>query len=175
MPQIESRQERVGGLATRWHAGRTQPAALAILRITIGWHLLYEGVAKILNPYWSAAAYLSDSQWILSGLFLRLAADPTVLSVVDLLNKWGLTFIGLGLMLGLLTRAATVSGIVLLSLYYLSSPPFVGYEYTIPSGGNTLIVNQVLVEMIALVVTLLFPTGRIIGLDRLIYGTDGSV
>ena len=30
---------------------------LVTLRFLIGWHFLYEGISKLLNPYWSSAAY----------------------------------------------------------------------------------------------------------------------
>ena len=35
-----------------------QTAILVVLRVFIGWHFLYEGLVKLLNPYWSAAGYL---------------------------------------------------------------------------------------------------------------------
>ena len=147
----------------------TQLTALVVLRILIGWHFLYEGIVKLINPYWSSAGYLSESKWILSGLFSDIAASPAWLSIVDFLNIWGLIAIGLGLMLGCLTRVATVSGIVLLFLYYICNPPFIGYKYTSPSEGSYLTVNKNLIEMVALWVVFLFPTGKIIGLDRFLF------
>ena len=72
-------------------------------------------------------------------------------------------------MLGLFTRTATILAIVLLALYYIAAPPWVGFEYSIPQEGAYVIVNKNLVELFALFVTLLFPTGRLIGLDRLIW------
>ena len=47
---------------------KSQTVFLVLLRIFIGWHLLYEGVAKILIPEWSSEAYLLNSRWIFSGL-----------------------------------------------------------------------------------------------------------
>ena len=35
---------------------------LVTLRVLIGWHFLYEGISKVINPYWSSAAYLLDSK-----------------------------------------------------------------------------------------------------------------
>ena len=32
---------------------------LVFLRVIVGWHILYEGVAKLINPYWSSAAFPS--------------------------------------------------------------------------------------------------------------------
>jgi thiosulfate dehydrogenase [quinone] large subunit len=147
--------------------GRCQLTALVTLRMLIGWHLFYEGLAKVTNEYWTSAGYLSESKFIFSDLFLTIAANPTSLLIVDLVNKWGLVVIGLALLLGCFTRVATVAGIVLLALYYIAAPPFVGYVYSMPTEGSYLIVNKVLIELAALVVLLAFPTGRIIGLDRL--------
>ncbi len=143
-----------------------QTTALVVLRMLVGWHFLYEGLAKLLNPYWTSAGYLAGSQWWFKGLFLDIAANPTAVTVVDYLNVWGLTLIGLGLLLGLFTRAATVAGIVLLALYYIAAPPFGGYVYDMPTEGSYLIVNKILIELAALLVLLAYPTGRSFGLDR---------
>ena len=32
-----------------------QTTALVVLRVLIGWHFLYEGLAKLGNPYWTSA------------------------------------------------------------------------------------------------------------------------
>ncbi|MGB6867731.1 MAG: hypothetical protein WBE11_18765, partial [Candidatus Aminicenantaceae bacterium] len=46
-----------------------QAFMLVFLRMLIGWHFLYEGIAKLLNPYWTSAGYLSETKWLFSGLF----------------------------------------------------------------------------------------------------------
>ena len=145
-----------------------QAGLLGILRILIGWHLLYEGVVKLWNPSWSAGGYLMDSGGPLADFFYALAADPTVLAIVDAVNVWGLILVGLGLIAGLFTRVALLGGIVLLSLYYLSHPPLIGVEYALPSEGSYLFVNKNLIEIFAMAVLLAFPTGRMLGLDGLI-------
>lgn len=145
-----------------------QLAALVVLRFAIGWHFFYEGVAKLINPYWTAAGYMESSQGFLSGLLLDLASDPGRLAVIDALNVWGLILVGLGLMLGGLTRTASVFGIIMLLLYYLATPPWPGLVYTLPAEGAYLIINKTLIELCALLVTLFFPTGHIVGLDRLL-------
>ncbi len=145
-----------------------QMSVLVTMRILIGWHFFYEGLAKLSNPYWSSAGYLNDTQWWFQGTFISLAANPTALAVVDFLNVWGLTFIGLGLMVGALTRTATVAGIAVLLLYYIAAPPFVGLQYSMPAEGSYLIVNKVLIELSALLVLLAFPTGKLFGIDRLV-------
>ena len=142
-----------------------QLTALVVLRMLIGWHLLYEGLTKVFNPYWTSAGYLSESKWIFSGIFTSIVANPTMLKVVDFLNEWGLILIGLALIAGLLTRIATIAGIVLLCLYYVANPPFLGYQYSMPTEGSYLIVNKTLIEAAALFVLAAFPTGQKIGLD----------
>lgn len=145
---------------------------LIILRLLIGWHFLYEGVVKLYSSTWSAAGYLNDSQGILAPIFEAIAANPNVVAVVDFLNTWGLIAVGLGLIVGFLTQAALIGGMVLLGLYYLSHPPFVGAQYALPSEGSYLWVNKNLIELFAMAVLYVFPTSHIIGLDRLMQRFD---
>jgi thiosulfate dehydrogenase (quinone) large subunit len=152
-----------------------QIGTLVALRLLIGWHFLYEGLAKLLNPHWTSAGYLAESRWWFKGLFVAIAASPTAVTLADHLNMWGLTLIGLGLMLGVLTRPATVAGMVLLALYYVAAPPFVGYAYGMPTEGSYLIVNKVLIELAALAVLLAHPTERTFGLDRFFVRAGRSV
>ncbi len=147
----------------------TQLTALVILRVAIGWHFLYEGIVKVLNPYWSSAGFLLEVKGIFKGLATSIVANPGTLSFVDFVNKWGLILIGLGLIAGCLTRIASISGMALLFLYYIFHPPFIGYAYTTPVEGSYLLITKNLIELFALFVCTMFPTGRIIGLDRLIF------
>jgi uncharacterized membrane protein YphA (DoxX/SURF4 family) len=156
-------------LEKKHHYSSLQLFILILLRMAIGWHFLYEGIAKLFTPNWSSASYLDSSPWILHDFFQWIIAHPTILQVVDLMNIWGLIFIGLGLILGIFTRLAGVCGMLLLALYYVAHPPLVGLETTIPTEGHYLIVNTILIEFFALLVLTLFPTGKIIGLDRLIF------
>jgi len=146
-----------------------QLSMLVVLRVSIGWHFLYEGFVKLLNPNWSSVGYLLDSEGFLSGFFETIASNPNALAVADFLNMWGLIAIGLGLMLGCLSRIAIISGITLLAFYYLSHPPFIGLKYAMPSEGSYLIVNKILIELFALIVLYLFPSSRQIGLDKFLF------
>jgi thiosulfate dehydrogenase (quinone) large subunit len=148
---------------------RLQMATVVVLRVVIGWHFLYEGVAKLTKPGWSAAGYLLQSRGAFSGLFRWMASDPSVLAIVNPLNMWGLTLIGIGLVLGCFTRLASAAGILVILLFYLCNPPFVGYFYSIPTEGSYLIVNKNLVELAALVVVLVTGSGRAAGLDRILH------
>jgi thiosulfate dehydrogenase [quinone] large subunit len=145
-----------------------QKSILAGLRILIGWHILYEGFSKLLIPNWSSASFLVESKWILKGFAEWIISNPAVLNTVDFLNIWGLIAIGLGLMLGLFTRVAAISGAILLFIYYLTNPPLIGLEYSLPAEGNYLIVSKTLIEVAALVLLAIFPGGYFAGIDILL-------
>ena len=147
-----------------------QMTAVVVLRVLIGWHFLYEGLSKLTTPGWSASGYLTQSRGPFAALFHGMAADPNVLANVNLLNKWGLTAIGLGLILGCFTRTAAAAGLVVILLFYLCNPPFVGYYYSIPAEGSYLVVNKNLVEAAALVVVMVTGSGLVAGLDRIVHG-----
>ena len=142
------------------------PFSLLFLRILIGWHFLYEGLSKLLDPQWSAAGFLASSQWILSDLFHWMADTPAVLGCVNFLNAWGLALIGAGLMLGVCTRAASLAGAALLLLYYLAHPSLLGIDAA--AEGSYLVVNKNLVEMAALLLLAIAPKSGFGGLGRLL-------
>lgn len=146
---------------------RVQLLMLLILRILIGWHLLFEGFSKVAMTDWSAAGFLKESQWILSGFSQWVLSNNSMLEVVNFLNTWGLMAIGVGLILGLFAKVASMAGAILLLIYYLINPPLIGLEYSFPIEGSCLIVNKVLIEAIALFVLAVLPTSNVIGLDLL--------
>jgi thiosulfate dehydrogenase [quinone] large subunit len=144
--------------------------AITVLRVMVGWHFLYEGIAKMTASSWSAAGYLKQARGPFADLFKWLAGEPNLLANADLITMWGLTLVGIFLILGLFTRLASLGGIGFIVLFYLCNPPFVGYFYSIPTEGSYLIVNKNLVELCALVVILVTGSGRFAGLDRILHG-----
>lgn len=148
---------------------------LFILRIAVGWHFLYEGIVKVLDPSWTSAGYLVEARWIFSGFFHWIVAHEYVLAVVDFINMWGLVLIGLGLFFGCFTRAASIAGIALLFLYYIAIPPIPGYFNGTHTEGNYLIVNKNLLELIALCVLTVFPAHTFLSFDRLFSQLPGSL
>jgi thiosulfate dehydrogenase [quinone] large subunit len=153
---------------------KTQLFWLVTLRVLIGWHFLYEGLTKLVNPNWSSVGYLLDSQGIFKGFYHSLAGNADVLQIVDQMNIWGLIAIGLGLILGLFSHAALWSALLLLAIYYFSHPPCIGLNYALPMEGSYLIVNKTLIEIAAVAVLICFPTSRRIGIDRMIFGRKNS-
>ncbi|MBU2649573.1 MAG: DoxX family membrane protein [Bacteroidetes bacterium] len=145
----------------------SQLTFLVLLRVFIGWHFLYEGASKLLNPAWSGKSYLLDSKGFMSGFYEWIAGNNSLLMVSDFMNEWGLTLIGLSLILGIFTRISGIAGIILLLLYYLSHPAWPGLEYLMPVDGSYFIINKNIIEILALLVMLVFPTSHIIGLERI--------
>ena len=142
-----------------------QQGILVALRMVIGWHILYEGIHKLIHPEWSALAFLDNAQWIFSGIADWIISNPALLNTVDAMNTWGLILIGLGLVLGLFTRYASLAGFALLLLYYLFNPPFIGMEVAGPVEGNYLMINKTLIEALCLLYIAVTPLSRHFGLD----------
>lgn len=139
--------------------------AITVLRVMIGWHFLYEGIAKMTAASWSGAGFMKQARGPFAELFRWLAAQPNLLANADLITMYGLAIVGVLLILGLFTRLASLGAIGFIVLFYLCNPPFVGYFYSIPSEGSYLIVNKNLVELAALVVVLMTGSGTFAGLD----------
>jgi thiosulfate dehydrogenase (quinone) large subunit len=148
---------------------KLQFSVLVLLRFLVGWHLLYEGLAKYLSPNWTSKGFLRESQWIMSGVADWIISNSTVLSIVDFLNVCGLIAIGISLIIGLFARPAAIFGAVLLFIYYLNNAPITGIEYSVPTEGNYLVVSKTLIEAVALVLLAVFSTSDVVGLDSLVY------
>jgi len=148
--------------------GPVQQFLLVVLRVLIGWHFLYEGYVKLTAKAWSAGPYLAQAQGPLAGWFHALARNEAALHVVNLMNAYGLTVVGAGLILGLGTPIACVGAMMLLGLYYFASPPWIAVLPRV-TEGNYLVVDKNLVELAAVAAVLAFNTGRIAGLDLLYF------
>jgi len=149
-----------------------QQIALVVLRTLVGWHFLYEGYVKLLNPAWgrdghpltawSSAGYLRSATGPLADLFHSLAAAAWV-GRLDIAIAALLIAIGLSLMLGLFTQGGCAGAMALLTLFYISAIPLGAPESR--AEGTYLIVNKNLIELAAVGVIFAFRTGQIAGLD----------
>jgi len=70
-------------------------------------------------------------------------------------------------LLGLFTRFGAAGALFFLSLFYFLYVPVLGVPQP-NAEGTYLIVNKTLIEAIAVIVLLVFDTGRIAGLDLLL-------
>jgi hypothetical protein len=88
------------------------------------------------------------------------------MEVIDLLNIYGLIFIGLALILGWWSKWASLAGFFLLTLYYFAYPPF-GISLLGSRDGSVFVVDKLFIEA-AVLVGLFFSKEKGYGLDHLI-------
>lgn len=104
---------------------------LFLLRVAVGWLMFYAGITKILDPAWSAAGYLSSSKTF-PALYAWFAG-PSILPFVNFVNEWGLTLLGISLILGIGVRFGSILGAILMLLYYFPvlEFPFVEHGFIV--------------------------------------------
>lgn len=132
--------------------------SLLLLRLTTGWLFFYAGITKVFDPNWSAAGYLSNAKTF-SGLF-QWFASPEMLPVTNFLNEWGLTLIGLSLILGVFVRLSGILGALLMLLYYF---PVLDGAYP---NAHSFIVDEHIIYAAALLTLAALRAGRVYGLER---------
>ena len=145
-------------------------ATIVALRVLIGWHFLYEGLVEAAGARVVGRRLPAAGARAARGPLQGDRRRPEPARCVNPLTMWGLVAIGLGLVLGCFTRLASAAGMLLLLMFYLCNPPFVGYFYSIPTEGSYLVVNKNLVELAGLAVVFVTGSGRVAGLDRIIHG-----
>lgn len=131
---------------------------LAALRLSLGWLMFYAGITKVMDPTWSAAGYLKGAktfpelfQWFL---------QPGVLPIINLVNEWGLTLLGVSLILGVFVRLSTLLGAILMLLYYF---PAIQFPYVPP---HSYLVDEHIIYALALLLLGALEAGRYFGLER---------
>ncbi len=104
---------------------------LFILRLATGWLMFYAGITKILDPTWSAAGYLNNAKTFPG--FFAWFAKPENLGWVNFVNEWGLTLLGVALILGVGVRFSSALGVILMMLYYFPAVdfPFVPHGFIV--------------------------------------------
>ncbi|MEK7175997.1 MAG: DoxX family protein [Patescibacteria group bacterium] len=129
---------------------------LFLLRISLGWLMFYAGITKVLDPAWSAEGYLKGAK-LFPGFFEWLLS-PGILPTVNLLNEWGLTLLGISLILGIFVRYSAPLGALLMILYYLP----LGMPYPDP---HSYIVDDHIIYALSLAYLGAARAGRTWGLD----------
>ena len=131
---------------------------LVLLRVALGWLMLYSGFNKLMNPDWSAAGYLQGAQTFkpLYDYFI----SPGVLPIVNALNEWGQTLLGVSLILGAFVRLSSVLGALLMLLYYI---PILQFPVV---GEHSYIVDEHIIYALILLYFATVGAGRTWGLDK---------
>ncbi|MEX2090729.1 MAG: DoxX family protein [Candidatus Paceibacterota bacterium] len=130
--------------------------SLFLLRISLGWMFFYAGITKVLNPTWSAEGFLKGAK--LFNPFFNWFLQPGILPITNFVNEWGLTLLGVSLILGIAVRLSSSLGALLMLLYYIP----LGFPYPNP---NSYIVDQHIIFIFSLLVLGGFRAGRFLGLE----------
>jgi thiosulfate dehydrogenase [quinone] large subunit len=131
--------------------------ALLSLRLVMGWSLFYAGITKVLDPEWSAGGFLLNAipeGNPFMGLWTTLGNEW--LWLIDPLNQWGLTLVGLALIFGAFVRWSAFWGAVMMLFYWLASFPL----------SHAILIDDHVVYALLLFGLGAFGAGRILGLDQ---------
>jgi thiosulfate dehydrogenase [quinone] large subunit len=138
---------------------------LVILRVTVGWWMLHAGLDKFL-------AWPFDASWFVGGAaagttlgpIVTLFSEGAALSFVNIMVPLGQTLIGLGLVLGALTRLASFFGAMLMTFFYFINGETGGWAHGLVTG-----------ELLGLLLFAMFATigaGRVLGVDAYLAEMD---
>ena len=124
----------------------------------MGWLMFYAGVTKALDPSWSASGYLSNAKTFPA--FYQWLLQPDVLPVVNFVNEWGLTLLGVSLILGIAVRLSSLLGALLMMLYYF---PVLDFPYPNP---HSYLVDEHIIYALVLILFAGLGAGRVWGLEK---------
>lgn len=137
---------------------KPQRVSIFITRIIMGWFFFYAGITKVLDAKWTSVKYVEGAktfvdlyQWFLS---------PQVLPVVDFSVKWGLTLLGISLILGMFVRISSYLGMLLMFLLYL---PILNFPMV---GTHSYLVDEHIIYMAGLLILASFRAGHVWGLEK---------
>ncbi len=130
---------------------KTQKVSLLLLRLALGLLFFYAGITKVTDPSWTAAGFLAGAKSFTG--FFALLAGPSLIGITNFLNAWGLTLLGLSLILGVLIHISAPLGMVLMALYYLAQ---IDFPYP---DAHSYLVDEHIVYILALFILLKFRAG----------------
>ena len=153
---------------------RRHQLAVAVLRVAVGFIFLFAGLEKVIGGggEWTAAGFLQFGTggtlgWPFvtepvegtiynptNAFWVALADNDFAMSVINLLVPWGQIGIGLGLMLGFLTRFSAAMGTLMMVLFFFAA-------WDVEFG----IVNQHLTYALVTFVLGYLGSGNFYGLD----------
>ncbi|MDX1745354.1 MAG: DoxX family protein [Halobacteriales archaeon] len=134
---------------------------LLFLRLLVGWWFLHEGLNKYATPEpFRAGWFLEKTGTIVSPVLNAFAGGATE-AAVNLLIPVGEVLIGLGLILGCLTRLASFFGAFMMFFFYFGE-----------EAWRRGFVNGDLFGLVLFLTLVVFGAGRVWGLDAVIERTD---
>ncbi|EMA48580.1 MULTISPECIES: DoxX family protein [Halococcus] len=153
-------RSNIGGITLTGKAHSLSAWFVLALRLMMGYAFLYSGVDKILAGGFDAQGYLVGAVpegSPLVGLFATMGQTPWFVDFVNVAVPWGEVLIGLGLLVGFLTRLAAFWGAFMMLLFY-----FGNWEVT---HG---VINGDFAYMLVFLAVAAFGAGRILGLDAIV-------
>ncbi|MBI2039248.1 MAG: DoxX family protein [Candidatus Niyogibacteria bacterium] len=135
-----------------------QKYSLFALRVVMGVFFFYAGITKVMDPAWSAAGYLKSAKTFPA--LYQWFASADVIPVVNFVNEWGLTLLGISLLFGIGVRLSSILGAVLMALYYF---PILQFPLV---GERAYLVDDHIIFIAALLVLAAFRAGRYWGLEK---------
>ena len=128
------------------------------LRLMMGIAFFQSGIEKVLSGSFSASGYLLHAPPAngspVADVFVAMGNTPWFVEFVNVAVPWGEVLIGLGLLVGVLTRLAAFFGAFMMLMFYLGN-------WDIAHGY----INGDFAYMLVFLSVAAFGAGRILGLD----------
>lgn len=138
---------------------------LVVMRFAVGWWLLHAGMDKLFNWPFDASWFVGGAAAGTSlGPFVTLFSDGVLLSFTNVAVPIGQTLIGLGLVVGALTRMAAFFGAFLLMFFYFINGETGAWSHGVVTGE---LLGIVICGMIATI-----GAGRVLGVDAYLAETS---
>lgn len=135
---------------------RNEKVSLFAVRLVLGLFYFYAGFSKLIDSEWTSAGFLQNAKTFPA--LYEWFASPGLIGVVDFMNEWGLTLLGVSLILGLFVRLSASLGVLLMALYYLP-----GLEF--PYVEHGFIIDNHIIFISVLIYLAIVRAGRVYGLD----------
>lgn len=131
---------------------------LLAFRLLMAWTFLYSASHQVLNPKFSAVAFLANTKTFhdVYAVIALPAFDPALTFLVS----YGHLLIGLSLLVGFMVRVSGVAGIILLMMYWTAH-----MEWPYIENHNNFIVDYHVVYSVVLLFLVVKSAGCVWGLD----------
>jgi thiosulfate dehydrogenase [quinone] large subunit len=154
-------ESTIAGVTVRGKAHSLSAWFVLALRLMMGYAFLHAGLDKVMEGGFTANDYLANVAATngnpLAPVFQWMVGTPLVMDFVNVAVPWGELFIGLGLVVGLMTRMAAFWGAFMMAMFYFGN-------WNIEHG----IINGDFAYMLVFLAVAAFGAGRIVGLDAIV-------
>mgnify|MGYP006299517297 CR=1 FL=1 len=138
---------------------------LLVLRLIAGWWMLHAGLDKFTTWPFDAGWFVGGRAAATSlGPFVTLFSEGAGLAFVNIMIPLGQTLIGVGLILGALTRTAAFFGAVLMIFFYFINGETGAWSHGVVTGD--------LLGLLIFGVIATLGAGRVLGVDAYLLRTD---